>query len=72
MDQAVDRCCEDPGRDRFPIPAHLAEQTNLVALSLLFDHMRRFLLKSMVCRWLAGLCGAVLAGFRACLALERQ
>jgi RhtB (resistance to homoserine/threonine) family protein len=44
----------------------------LVALSTLLDHMRRFLLKSAVRRWLEGLCGSVLVGFGARLALERQ
>ena len=43
-----------------------------VLLSLLLDHMRRFLLKSTVRRWLEGLCGTVLVGFGARLALERQ
>ena len=44
----------------------------LVALSILLDHTRRFLLKSVVRRWLDGLCGIVLVGFGARLALERQ
>jgi RhtB (resistance to homoserine/threonine) family protein len=44
----------------------------LVALSILCDHTRRFLLKSAVRRWLDGLCGAVLVGFGARLALARQ
>jgi RhtB (resistance to homoserine/threonine) family protein len=44
----------------------------LVALSILVDHTRRVLLKSAVLRWLEGLCGAVLMGFGARLALERQ
>jgi threonine/homoserine/homoserine lactone efflux protein len=44
----------------------------LVALSILVDHTRRVLLKSAVRRWLEGLCGAVLMGFGARLALERQ
>jgi len=44
----------------------------LVALSILVDHTRRFLLTSAVRRWLEGLCGAVLMGFGARLALERQ
>ena len=44
----------------------------LVALSILLDHTRRFLLKSVVRRWLDGLCGMVLVGFGARLALERQ
>ena len=43
----------------------------LVALSILVDHTRRVLLKSAVRRWLEGLCGAVLMGFGARLALER-
>jgi RhtB (resistance to homoserine/threonine) family protein len=41
-------------------------------LSVLLDHTRRFILKSTVRRWLDGLCGAVLIGFGARLALERQ
>ena len=41
-------------------------------LSVLLDHTRRFILKSTVRRWLDGLCGAVLVGFGARLALERQ
>jgi RhtB (resistance to homoserine/threonine) family protein len=44
----------------------------LVVLSFLLDHTRRFLLKSAVRRWLEGLCGAVLVGFGARLALARQ
>jgi threonine/homoserine/homoserine lactone efflux protein len=44
----------------------------LVTLSILLDHTRRFLLKSVVHRWLDGLCGVVLVGFGARLALERQ
>jgi RhtB (resistance to homoserine/threonine) family protein len=44
----------------------------LVALSILVDHTRRVLLTSAVRRWLEGLCGAVLLGFGARLALERQ
>ena len=43
-----------------------------VLLSILLDHLRRFLLKSTVRRWLDGLCGAVLVGFGARLALERS
>jgi threonine/homoserine/homoserine lactone efflux protein len=44
----------------------------LVALSIFLDHTRRFLLKSAVRRWLDGLCGRMLVGFGARLALERQ
>jgi RhtB (resistance to homoserine/threonine) family protein len=44
----------------------------LVALSILLDHTRRFLLKSAVRRWLEDLCGAMLMWFGARLALERQ
>jgi threonine/homoserine/homoserine lactone efflux protein len=44
----------------------------LVALSILLDHARRFILKSVVRRWLDGLCGGVLVAFGARLALERQ
>jgi RhtB (resistance to homoserine/threonine) family protein len=44
----------------------------LVALSIMLDHTRRFLLKSAVRRWLEGLCGAVLVGFGARLALEHR
>jgi len=43
-----------------------------VTLSIMLDHTRRFLLKSMVRRWLDGLCGTMLVGFGARLALERQ
>jgi RhtB (resistance to homoserine/threonine) family protein len=41
-------------------------------LSIMLDHMRRFILKSAVRRWLDGLCGTMLVGFGARLALERQ
>jgi RhtB (resistance to homoserine/threonine) family protein len=44
----------------------------LVALSIMLDHTRRFILKSVVRRWLDGLCGIVLMGFGARLALDRQ
>ena len=44
----------------------------LVALSIMLDQMRRFLLRSAVRRWLDGLCGAVLVGFGVRLALARQ
>ena len=44
----------------------------LVALSILLDHLRRFILKSAVRRWLDGLCGAGLVGFGARLAFARQ
>jgi threonine/homoserine/homoserine lactone efflux protein len=44
----------------------------LGALSILLDHTRRFMLKSVVRRWLDGLCGVVLMGFGSRLALERQ
>jgi RhtB (resistance to homoserine/threonine) family protein len=44
----------------------------LVALSILVDQMRRFVLKSVVRRWLEGLCGVVLVGFGARLAIARQ
>jgi RhtB (resistance to homoserine/threonine) family protein len=44
----------------------------LVALSSMLDHMRRFIMKSAVRRWLDGLCGTVLVGFGARLAIERQ
>jgi len=43
-----------------------------VLLSIMLDHIRRFILKSTVRRWLDGLCGTVLVGFGARLALERQ
>jgi len=43
----------------------------LVALSIMLDHLRRFILKSAVRRWLDGLCGIVLVGFGARLAIER-
>ena len=41
-------------------------------LSILLDHLRRFILQSAVRRWLDGLCGAMLVGFGARLALARQ
>jgi RhtB (resistance to homoserine/threonine) family protein len=44
----------------------------LVALSVLLDRARRFILKSVVRRWLDGICGAVLVALGARLALERQ
>jgi RhtB (resistance to homoserine/threonine) family protein len=44
----------------------------LVGLSILLDRTRRFILKSVVRRWLDGICGAVLIGLGARLALERQ
>jgi threonine/homoserine/homoserine lactone efflux protein len=44
----------------------------LVALSILLDHARRFLLKPAVRRGLEGLCGVMLIGFGARLALARQ
>jgi RhtB (resistance to homoserine/threonine) family protein len=42
-----------------------------VTLSCMLDRMRRFLLQSIVRRWLDGLCGTMLVGFGARLALER-
>ena len=44
----------------------------LATLSIMLDHMRRFLLQSAVRRWLDGLCGVVLVGFGVRLALARQ
>ena len=44
----------------------------LVALSIVLDHTRRFIVKSGVRRGLEGLCGAVLVGFGARLALARR
>jgi RhtB (resistance to homoserine/threonine) family protein len=44
----------------------------LVALSILFDRVRRVVMKSVVRRWLDGVCGVMLVGFGARLALERQ
>ena len=44
----------------------------LVALSIMLDHLRQFILHATVRRWLDGLCGAVLVGCGARLALERQ
>lgn len=44
----------------------------LVTLSLVLDRARRFFLKSAVRRCLDGLCGLVLVGLGARLALERQ
>jgi threonine/homoserine/homoserine lactone efflux protein len=38
----------------------------------MLDYMQRFILKSTVRRWLDGLCGAMLVGFGARLALARQ
>ena len=43
-----------------------------VILSIMLDHMRPFFLNSTVRRWLDGLCGIMLVGFGARLALERQ
>jgi len=44
----------------------------LATLSIMLDHLRRFLLQSAVRRWLDGLCGTILVGFGARLALARQ
>jgi RhtB (resistance to homoserine/threonine) family protein len=44
----------------------------LATLSIMLDHARRFLLKSVVRRWLDGLCGAMLLGFGIRLSLARQ
>ncbi len=44
----------------------------LVALSMMLDRARRFILSSTVRRWLDGLCGAVLVGLGVRLALERR
>lgn len=44
----------------------------LVTLSIVLDRTRRVFLKSAVRRWLDGLCGLVLVGLGARLALERQ
>jgi RhtB (resistance to homoserine/threonine) family protein len=44
----------------------------LVSLSIMLDYMRRFILKSAVRRWLDALCGTMLVGFGARLALARQ
>jgi RhtB (resistance to homoserine/threonine) family protein len=44
----------------------------LVALSIMLDHARRFLLKSAVRRWLDGLCGAVFVGLGVRLAAEQR
>ena len=44
----------------------------LATLSLMLDHLRRFLLQSTVRCWLNGLCGVVLVGFGLRLALARQ
>ena len=43
----------------------------LVALSSMLHHMRRFILKTAARRWLDGLCGTVLVGLGARLALEK-
>lgn len=44
----------------------------LVTVSFVLDRTRRFFLRSVVRRWLDGLCGLVLVGLGARLALERQ
>jgi RhtB (resistance to homoserine/threonine) family protein len=44
----------------------------LVALSILFDRVRRFVMRSVVRRWLDGVCGVMLVGFGARVALERR
>ena len=44
----------------------------LVAVSMAVDLTRRFFLKSIVRRWLDGICGAVFVGFGVSLALEHQ
>ncbi len=44
----------------------------LVALAIMFDSLRRFILQSAVRRWLDGLCGVVLVGFGVRLAFARQ
>lgn len=44
----------------------------LVTLSILFDRMRRVILRAAVRRWLDGLCGAVLIGLGARLAMEQR
>ena len=44
----------------------------LATLSIMLDHLRRFLLQSAMRRWLDGLCGTILVGFGARLALARQ
>ncbi|MGE5257353.1 MAG: LysE family translocator [Hyphomicrobiales bacterium] len=43
----------------------------LVALSSMLHHMRRLILKAATRRWLDGLCGSVLVGLGARLALEK-
>lgn len=43
----------------------------LVALSSMLHHMRRLILKTATRRWLDGLCGTVLVGLGARLALEK-
>ena len=50
----------------------LLQQALLEAMTHMLDHLRRFILKSAVRCWLDGLCGAVLVGFGARLALARQ
>ena len=44
----------------------------LVALSSILDRTRRFIVRSAVRRWLDGLCGAILVGLGARLAMEKQ
>ena len=44
----------------------------LVVVSMAVDQTRRFFLKSMVRRWLDGICGTLFVGFGVRLALERQ
>jgi RhtB (resistance to homoserine/threonine) family protein len=52
---------------------HYAEGISwLVMVSMAVDQTRRLFLKSMVRRWLDGICGTLLVGFGVRLALERQ
>lgn len=44
----------------------------LMALSSMLHHTRRFILRTAVRRWLDGLCGAVLVGLGARLAMEQR
>ena len=44
----------------------------LVVVAMAVDQTRRLFLKSMVWRWLDGICGTLLVGFGVRLAFERQ
>lgn len=44
----------------------------LVALSIMLDRTRQFVVRSAIRRWLDGLCGAILVGLGVRLAMEKQ